>query len=265
MYARYTEYLRDFMLNPDSAAALEKALSTYPLYHNDKAYDLIPTRSELNTRLLNNYKYREIGFETFGRFLDELEITMNNIMPYYNEMFKTVVTMAELDNPFDNTDVVETFEQTTEGQTSSERSENMEGNTEASGTTETNGKENGTSEKLSKNIHTDTPQTSINIPEQRMDETMYATDVTWNREGVTDERTNNNTVESNDTTTVTNKNDVAEQGTTKTTTTHKYHKIGNQGVNTYAHDMNEFRTSIIDVVDQIINDERVNELFMLVY
>jgi hypothetical protein len=36
-------------------------------------------------------------------------------------------------------------------------------------------------------------------------------------------------------------------------------------VNTYAHDMNEFRTSIIDVVDQIVNDSRIRELFMLVY
>jgi hypothetical protein len=29
--------------------------------------------------------------------------------------------------------------------------------------------------------------------------------------------------------------------------------------------MNEFRTSIIDVVDQIVNDRRIRELFMLVY
>ena len=49
------------------------------------------------------------------------------------------------------------------------------------------------------------------------------------------------------------------------TVEHTYTKIGNQGVNTYAHDMNEFRTSIIDVVNEIINDKRINDLFMLVW
>ena len=44
-----------------------------------------------------------------------------------------------------------------------------------------------------------------------------------------------------------------------------YTKKGNQGVNTYAHDMIEFRTSIIDVVTQIIDDKRIKNLFMQVF
>lgn len=47
------------------------------------------------------------------------------------------------------------------------------------------------------------------------------------------------------------------------TVKHEYRKKGNQGVNTYAHDMIEFRESIINVDMMIIND--LADLFILVY
>ena len=163
MYARYTEYLRDIMLNEQTRPRLDQALSTYPLYASEKAFDLIPTREELNKKLLDHWKYHEIGFETVGRFLDELEITMCEIMPRYNELFKTVVTMAELPSPFDNVDVVETFEQerhdTSEG--SSESSQSSNGATVStsestnSDTTSTSGASTG------KNVRSDTPQDEL--------------------------------------------------------------------------------------------------------
>ena len=63
MYARYTEFLRDLMRDEHTSKALDAALSTYPLYQGKNTYDQIPTREELNRKLLNHYKYREIGFE----------------------------------------------------------------------------------------------------------------------------------------------------------------------------------------------------------
>jgi len=68
-------------------------LQDYPLYEStghtmvDK---IIPTREELNTKIINHFKYREIGFETPWRFVDELNIRMNEIMPYYNQLFKSL-------------------------------------------------------------------------------------------------------------------------------------------------------------------------------
>ena len=47
------------------------------------------------------------------------------------------------------------------------------------------------------------------------------------------------------------------------TVSHTLTRKGNQGVNTYAHDMIEFRQSIIDVDRQIIDD--LNDLFLMVY
>lgn len=239
MYARYTEYLRDLMNNSITKPLLDKALSTYPLYTPVKTYDLIPTREQLNNRILNHYKYREIGFETVGRFLDELEITMCEIMPRYNELFKTVETMAELPSPFDNVDVVEKFEQTRTATSSSTQD----------GTRTTEGTDTVTRSGSDKIKHSDTPQNSIS------DIDNYMSDYT---------ETTNNGSDSN----VSEGSEVTSNTGSSTATdtlSHTYTKTGNQGVNTYAHDMNEFRTSIIDVVDQIVNDARLNELFMMVY
>ena len=234
-YGKHTVVLRSLMENEQTKPLLDEALSKYPLFTINKKYDLIPTREELNEKILNHYKYREIGFETIGRFLDELKITMAEIMPYYNEMFKTIVIMADLENPFDNVDIVETFEQTTEGQT------NASSNVNSSGSSTSDGSE------LSKRKFSDTPQNNVaNIDN-------YLTE--YSEEDKTTRQTN----ESESATAGT------DSATTTTTNRHTFTKKGNQGVNTFAHDINEYRTSIIDVVDRIIHDNRIAELFMLVW
>lgn len=244
MRADYTETLRNLMINEQTKNLLNKALSTYPLYQPAKEYDLIPTREELNNRLLNHYKYREIGFETVGRFLDELEITMCEIMPRYNEMFKTVAIMADIDDPFGNVDIVETFEQ--------ERSDTSETSSEHNSQNTTSG--NSTSNGSAKVIRSDTPQDLLtkNGDEWELD---YASEAGLNTNKDTSQSTGTSTTENSENASV------ESNGTVKHTLTRK----GNQGVNTYAHDMNEFRTSIIDVVNDIINDDRIAELFLMVY
>lgn len=239
--AKYTVVLKTLLDNQEANAKIVDALSRYPLYVPEKHYDLVPTREELNRRLLNAYKYREIGFETVGRFLDELEITMSNIMPYYNELFKTVVTMAELPSPFDNVDVVEKFTQTSTGTAKASSSATSSAESDAS------------VEGAEKHVHSETPQNKLSITAKDIDKVNYADDATWNKSGSSTHGTN------------TEKGSTSAENESSSTVEHTFTKVGNQGVNTYAHDMNEFRTSIIDVVDQIINDKRINELFMLVY
>lgn len=246
IHAKYTEVLKNLLDNPEAKAAIDKALSTYPLYKPEKVYDLVPDREELNTRLLNHYKYREIGFETVGRFLDELQITMSEIMPRYNELFKTVVTMAELPSPFDNVDVTETFSET--------RTET--GGTETASTASDTTTTKNTVASDSKQVQIQTPGSNVsNIVSKSIDTVAYADQVNLGK----DNSSSDGSSTSNGETTTSSANE--STGTTE----HTYTKKGNQGVNTYAHDMLEFRTQIIDVVDQIVNDPRINELFMLVW
>ena len=116
MDATYTVTLRTLLNDERAKTKIEEALSKYPIYDskstNPLVLSVLPTRESINSKLLNAYKYREIGFETPGRFIDELEIAMCEIMPYYNQMIHTVEIMNELENPFDNVDFVETYDET---------------------------------------------------------------------------------------------------------------------------------------------------------
>lgn len=266
-YANKTVKLVELMKNEEAKNALNNSLSTYPLYKGKKDYDLIPTREELNEKLLNHYKYYEIGFETVGRFLDELKITMCEVMPYYNEMFKSIEIMADLENPFDNVDVVETFEEQrndsvmTEGESTNNASGTNTTTSSDSRSTNTTTDADTTTTKKTK--FSDTPQNSINNINN------YLTTYTEEENTANTHGTDDQTTEGSGTseTTGTSESKVSNTGISESegTTRHTFTKKGNQGVNTYAHDMNEFRTTIIDVVEKIINNNRIANLFMLIW
>lgn len=59
------------------------ALDDYPIW--DESH-----RTELNNKIIEHYWFEEIGMETPDRFNHYLRTTMNEIMPYYNELYKSV-------------------------------------------------------------------------------------------------------------------------------------------------------------------------------
>nr|DAX06533.1 MAG TPA: Lower collar protein [Caudoviricetes sp.] len=85
------------------------ALTSYPIF--DENY-----RSVLNQYILNHFWMREIGFETAGEFDLYLGNTLNEIMPYYNGMFK--MAMSEID-PLTNYKYKETLDKSDVGTTNS--------------------------------------------------------------------------------------------------------------------------------------------------
>lgn len=263
------------MDNPKSRAELDDALSTYPLYtpqsDDDYVRTLIPTREELNKQLLNNWKYREIGFETFGRFLDELEITMCNIMPYYNQLYKSVEIMGLIEDPFGNVDVTETFTETRTETSSSSGSASGTSTDSSSGESTTASTDSSSTESstnsASKKVSSDTPQGSLSITD--IDSVTYANNVEWSKDSNTSTASTDGSSDSSTTSssTGTNTSSSTSEGESETsgTTTHTFTKKGNQGVNTYAHDMEELRRTFLNVTNQIINDKSIGELFMNVY
>lgn len=68
---------------------------TYPIF--DDAYK--PT---LETKILRHFYTREIGLETYGLWKLKLEAKMNEIMPYYNQLYKS--ELIEF-NPLYDTDI----------------------------------------------------------------------------------------------------------------------------------------------------------------
>lgn len=82
--SKYTTELRYIIENGYEL----KALKDYPIF--DENY-----RQVLNKYILNHFWMREIGAETVGEFDLFLGNTLNEIMPYYNGLFK--MAMSEID------------------------------------------------------------------------------------------------------------------------------------------------------------------------
>ena len=252
--AKYTIVLKSLLDDEKcKQEILTKGLGTYPLYKSvsvdEDVISLMPTRDTINEKILNHYKYREIGFETVGRFIDELNITMNEIMPYYNQLLRSVDMMNSIDDIFGNVDVTETTSEISKGSASG----NSSSTSKATDTTENK----STMSDDSKTVHADTPQSQIDIPAKNIDNVSYADNVQWNK--------NNSNSEQNSTGESETESQSESESASETERTLTYHKKGNQGVNTYAHDIIEFRQTILNVEQQIINDKRLKELFMLVF
>lgn len=279
IYGNRTIYLKTLMEDVNVKPLLDKALSTYPMYEpqNPANYSIVPTRQQLNNKLLNHYKYREIGFETVGRFLDELQITMEEIMPYYYQLFKSEDIMNGIEDPFGNVDIEEKFEEETTGNSSGSmtgKSNNKTENTnESNSDTTTTAKSNTTSDMTTagKNINSKTPQSQLQITAQNIDSITYADNVTWNKEDsnssgqTTDEGSAKTKVTSEGTTESNGSTEGTTENETKGTTKHIFTKKGNQGVNTYAHDMKELREIFRNIEEEIIHNPKIAELFYLVF
>lgn len=195
----------------------------YPSYYKDAQ------KKEFEKKVIDHYFFRQIGQETVGRFLHMFRSKVREIMPYYIDIYKTVEIMHGLENPFDNVDVLETFEQETTDSSSGESSSTTSGSASTGGNTE--------------HRFSNTPQGSIE-----------------NLDNYLTEAARDNSESSSETSATSDGTSSSESaGTVK----HTLHRKGNQGVNTYAHDMIEFRTSIINVDMMVINE--LNELFLGIY
>ena len=244
--AHYTEVLINLLNNPLSRQEIDVAMSSYPLYQSKSKEEYIPTyiptRQELNNKILNYYKYREIGFETFGRFLDELETALKEIMPRYNQLYFS----ADQDfNVTYNVDYKRTIDRNKEG------SNNLETTSQASDSTNTSASVNN----YSKNINSKTPQGDLDITAQNINNVSYADEVNWNQNQSTD--TANSTGSSS--TSGNSTSDNTEQESTVETTK------GNFGVVSAQDLILKYRETILNIDQMIINDPRIQELFMLVY
>lgn len=65
-------------------------IGDYPIW--DESY-----RNVLNTKIKNHYYFKEIGQETPARFKFYLDTKLNEIMPYYNELYLTTLKKYDID------------------------------------------------------------------------------------------------------------------------------------------------------------------------
>ena len=103
--SKYTTELRYLI-----QSGFDLGLNDYPIF--EESY-----RSKLNEKILNHYYMREIGFETAGLFKRYLNVKMNEIMPYYNQLYLSA--QIEFD-PLETYSTNEQYERETTGDNTSQ-------------------------------------------------------------------------------------------------------------------------------------------------
>ena len=191
-------------------------LTDYPIF--DESY-----RDTLNTKILNHYYMNEIGFETAPLFRFYLKEKMNEIMPYYNVLYEKQKEL--IDNLGGNVDLTETLTRETGSNTSS----NSNSSSESTGN--------------SKSLFLDTPQG--NEYKGDIDDTDYATNVTFGKSGAN--------------------SSITDTSTSNGTGTENYikHIIGNNGKYYTVEVLNKIKNNLLNIDMLIIND--LNELFMQIF
>jgi hypothetical protein len=88
--ANFTLYLNDVI-----AQGHDIGLKNYPIWN--EAY-----RETLNEKIVEHYRYQEIGLETPELFIHFLNLTMDEEMPYFNNLYSSIVG---IEDAFKNVDV----------------------------------------------------------------------------------------------------------------------------------------------------------------
>lgn len=286
MYGRDTVYLHELLNNPEVRPLIDKALSTYPLYEKRSKEEhipsIVPTREQLNKKLLDRYKYRQIGFETVGRFLDELEISMNEIMPYYNQL------LFSLDQDYNilyNVDYTRDVTTNRDGSSTKETNGSEEvtnsSNAHSEGTSTNNSNVSDTSETSSeqdsytKHVKSTTPQSLLTITNKGINSVEYADEVDFNHDTNTQTGSaSGSSISEGTSTTSSDGNTTSESNTTNSITSNdtntqeevtKERVLGNYGQVSAQSLIDRYRDLIINIEQKIINDRRITELFMLIY
>lgn len=151
MMAKYTITIKSLIDNN-----FDFKMNSYPIF--DENY-----RNTLNQNILYHYYENEIGFETAPLFRFYLNQKLNEIMPYYNELYKVQKKLIDENLLLNNVNLTETLH--------------------GSNTTKTS----STSQSLNngKNLYQDTPQGQISKTD--IDNQTWATNLTLNKNEIEDE------------------------------------------------------------------------------
>ena len=151
MMAKYTITIKSLIDNN-----FDFKMNNYPIF--DENY-----REILNNNILHHYYENEIGFETASLFRFYLNQKLNEIMPYYNELYKVQKKIIDENLLLNNVNLTERLT--------------------GSNTTETSS--TSQSSNKGKNLFQDTPQGQISQTD--IDNQTWATNLTLNKNDIKDE------------------------------------------------------------------------------
>ena len=150
MMAKYTITIKSLIDNN-----FDFKMNNYPIF--DENY-----RNTLNNNILYHYYENEIGFETASLFRFYLNQKLNEIMPYYNELYKVQKKIIDENLLLNNVNITERL----------------------TGSNTTNTSSTSQSSNKGKNLFQDTPQGQISQTD--IDNQTWATNLTLNKNDIND-------------------------------------------------------------------------------
>ena len=194
-------------------------------------------KAELERKITDHYRFRQIGQETPGRWLHYFRTRIGEIMPYYVQLYEFDAKFRNIDDPLESYNLIEELNQTTTGT----------GTTSGTSSTSSSSENTQSSTADLERRFSDTPQGSV----QNIDD--YLTEATKETNGNTG--SGSETTEGSGSTSQTSE----DSGTLTSTLTRR----GNIGVQPLGGEVQNIRSAFINI-DKMIIDE-LKDLFLQMY
>lgn len=202
-------------------------------------------RSVLCQKILKHYYLREIGSETVGIWKLWMNTRLEEIMPFYNQLYKSALIEF---NPLYDVDLKRTHNRKID----SSKQDTGTSQSVSSGEINASGTSSGSSNNTKKDLYSDTPQGAITGLENEN----YLT----NARKVTDTGSTSNENSSTGTNKTTVNDDTSNTGTANSLEDYVENVIGKQGSESYSSMLLKFRETFLNIDMQVI--EEFSDLFM---
>ena len=225
-------------------------------------------RSVLCQKILKHYYLREICCETVGIWTLWMNTRLEEIMPYYNQLYESAKIKF---NPMHDVDLTRKHERNAVGTSKEDgtRTDNTTGKRTLTGNRDTDSTGSGTrnttsiSNETKRDLYSDTPQGNI----KGLENENYLTNtrkITDNVNGTGSEKTNtteNSGTNYSETEETTGKVDgtTSNTGSSKTTENYLETIAGKQGTESFSSMLNKFRETFLNIDMQVI--EEFSDLF----
>lgn len=235
---------------------------------------VVPFNKEVfEQKIIDHYRFRQIGQETVGRWLHYFRTRIREIMPYYIQLYEFEAKWFNIEDPLESYNLSETFQQETTGtgkySGTSSGTSSGETTSTSSGTSSstTSGTSSGnTSESANKTVKfSDTPQGSIsNLDNYLTNATKEDGTVTGTNSGTTSGTTSGTSSdESTGTSSGTSSGTTEQTSQDSGTTSHTLTRRGNIGVQPLGTEVRNIRDAFINIDLMVINE--LKDLFIMVY
>lgn len=234
--------------------------------YNGKTAKVPFDKEAFQQKILDHYRFRQIGMETVGRWLHYFRTRIREIMPYYVQLYEFEAKWFNIDDPLESYNLTETFEQesgstgTVTGTTTDTSESGSTGTSEREAATTSERDTSGSRSHERKFL--DTPQGTVDT----MDDG-YLTDYTKESDTTSEnhsETSSESSSETNSASTTVSGSGTSEQTSEDSgTVSHTLTRRGNIGVQPLGTEVKNIRDAFINI-DLMVIDE-LKDLFLMVY